>query len=101
MSDSPGLVNFAVGQVRSVLPLPDRQVKFSLKFSEEIKITEVLYACKVRVFFSFNRDENLSLFNIKDDFQSVLRTLESLFRIFVLFDVRRYKMLHFTSTYMK
>ena len=38
---------------------------------------------------------------IKADFQSVLRTLESLFTTFVLFHVRRHKMQHFASTYMK
>ena len=38
VSDSPGLVDFAIGLVNSVLNLPDGQVK-SLR---RIKITEVL-----------------------------------------------------------
>ena len=32
MSDSPGLVDFAIGLVNSVLNLPDRQVKVSEEF---------------------------------------------------------------------
>ena len=38
VSDSPGLVDFVIGQVNSVLNLPDRQVKIF----QRIKITEVL-----------------------------------------------------------
>ena len=38
VSYSPGLVDFAIGQVNSVLNLPDGQVKIFLR----IKITEVL-----------------------------------------------------------
>ena len=38
VSDSPGLVDFAIGLVNSVLNLPDRQVKIFRR----IKITEVL-----------------------------------------------------------
>ena len=38
VSDSPGLVDFAIGQVNSVLNLPDGQVKIFRR----IKITEVL-----------------------------------------------------------
>ena len=38
MSDSPGLVDFAIGLVNSVLNLPDRQVKIFRR----IKITKVL-----------------------------------------------------------
>ena len=38
MSDSLGLVDFAIGQVNSVLNLPDGQVKIFRR----IKITEVL-----------------------------------------------------------
>ena len=33
MSDSPGLVDFAIGQVNSVLNLPDRQVKCFEEFN--------------------------------------------------------------------
>ena len=33
MSDSPGLVDFAIGQVNSVLNLPDRQVKYFEEFN--------------------------------------------------------------------
>ena len=32
MSDSPGLVDFTIGVVNSVLNLPDRQVKFFEEF---------------------------------------------------------------------
>ena len=32
MSDSPGLVDFAIGQVNSVINLPDGQVKFFEEF---------------------------------------------------------------------
>ena len=32
MSDSPGLVDFAIGLVNSVINLPDRQVKFFEEF---------------------------------------------------------------------
>ena len=32
MSDSPGLVNFAIGLMNSVINLPDRQVKFFEEF---------------------------------------------------------------------
>ena len=39
--------------------------------------------------------------HFKADFQSVLRTLSSLFTTFVLFHVRRHKMKYFASTYMK
>ena len=38
VSDSPGLVDFAIGQVNSVLNLPDGQVKIFRR----IKITKVL-----------------------------------------------------------
>ena len=38
MSDSPGLVDFAIGLVKSVLNLPDRQVNFF----NRIQITEEL-----------------------------------------------------------
>ena len=38
VSDSPGLVDFAIGQVNSVRNLPDGQVKIFRR----IKITEVL-----------------------------------------------------------
>ena len=38
VSDSPGLVDFAIGQVNSVLNLPDGQVKIFWR----IRITEVL-----------------------------------------------------------
>ena len=38
VSDSPGLVDFAIGPVNSVLNLPDGQVKIFRR----IKITEVL-----------------------------------------------------------
>ena len=40
-------------------------------------------------------------FSLKADFQSVLRTLETLFTTFVLFHLRRDNMKHFASTYMK
>ena len=33
MSDSPGLVDFAIGQVNSVINLPDGQVKFFEEFT--------------------------------------------------------------------
>ena len=33
VSDSPGLVDFAIGQVNSVLNLPDRQVKYFEEFN--------------------------------------------------------------------
>ena len=33
MSDSPGLVDFAIGQVSSVLNLPDGQVKYFEEFN--------------------------------------------------------------------
>ena len=33
VSDSPGLVDFATGLVKSVLNLPDRQVKFFGEFT--------------------------------------------------------------------
>ena len=35
VSDSPGLVNFAIGLVNSVLNLPEGQVKFFGKFNEK------------------------------------------------------------------
>jgi len=38
MSDSPGLIDFAIGQVNSVLNLPDGQ----MNFFGEIHITEEL-----------------------------------------------------------
>jgi len=41
LSDSPGLVDFPVRLVDSVLHFPDGQVKFLGKFFEEIQITEI------------------------------------------------------------
>lgn len=40
VSDSLGLMDFAVGLVDSVFHLPDRQVKFLGKIAEEIQITD-------------------------------------------------------------
>ena len=40
MSDSPGLVDFAIGLVNSVLNLPDGQVKFFEEFKLQ-KICEI------------------------------------------------------------
>ena len=37
MSDSPGLVDFAIGLVNSVLNLPDRQVKYFEEFDLQTK----------------------------------------------------------------
>ena len=43
----------------------------------------------------------LSSLYLKDDFQAVLRTLESLFKIFVFTHVRCHKMWHFDATFRK
>ena len=42
----------------------------------------------------------LELLHCKDNFQSVLHTLESLFKIFVLIHVRCHKMQHFATTHV-
>ena len=48
VSDSPGLVDFAIGLVNSVFNLPDRQVIYFLG----IQITEELYSILLINFFS-------------------------------------------------
>ena len=44
VSDSPGLVDFAIGLVNSVINLPDGQVKFFLGIQEESILQK---SCKI------------------------------------------------------
>ena len=41
VSDSPGLLDFAIGLVNSVLNLPNGQVKFFVKFQKKKKNCEI------------------------------------------------------------
>ena len=41
VSDSPGLLDFAIGLVNSVLNLPNGQVKFFVKFPKKKKNCEI------------------------------------------------------------
>ena len=49
MSDSPGLVDFAIGLVNFVLNLPERQVKFFEEFKLQ-KNCEINYSAQQNVF---------------------------------------------------
>ena len=46
VSDSPGLVNFAIGLVNSVLNLPNGQVKFFVKFQKKKKTVKSILLIK-------------------------------------------------------
>ena len=46
MSDSPGLVDFAIGLVNSVINLPDGQVKFFLRNSNYRTIVKSICSSK-------------------------------------------------------
>ena len=46
VSDSPGLVDFAIGLVNSVLNLPNRQVKFFVEFQKKKRTVKSILLIK-------------------------------------------------------
>ena len=56
MSDSPGLVDFAIGLVNFVLNLPDGQVKVFEEFKLQSKNCEIINSAHQKVFGASSND---------------------------------------------